>query len=168
MSFPPTTGPDASGRAAADGFVLGPDDGDPYWWLGTLSLTKIGSAATGGRLDIVEHRTPAGYAPPRHVHADQDEVFYVIDGRLIVTCGDRRWQVGAGSLVFLPRAVPHGFTVPDDPARMLLINAPAGFAEVITGLGDPATSLSLPGPDVPMPDPARIAAVSEAHGIRNA
>lgn len=164
MSFPRST----STPADPGGFVLGPDDGDPFWWLGTLSTVKVGAAATRGRLDIVEHRAPAGYAPPRHVHTDQDEVFYVVDGRLTVTCGDEQWQAGAGSLVFLPRAVPHGFSVlGEDPARILLINAPAGFAEVITELGDPATTLTLPGPDVPVPDGARIAGVSEAHGIRS-
>lgn len=148
------------------GFVLGPDDGEAYHWLGTLTLTKVTAGATGGGLDIVDHRVPAGYAPPLHVHRHQDEVFYLIDGTLDVTCGDQRWSAGPGSLVFLPRGVPHGFAAgADRPARTLLINAPAGFADVIVELGVPATGLSLPGADVPMPDPERIAAVSARHGI---
>jgi mannose-6-phosphate isomerase-like protein (cupin superfamily) len=165
VSFPAPTR--RTGSPASHGFVLGPDEGEPYWWLGSLTLTKVGAGASEGGLDIVDHRVPPGYAPPRHVHTAQDEVFYILDGRFAVTCGDRHWEAGPGSLVFLPRAVPHGFAVSDDgPGRTLLINAPAGFAEVVTELGDPATGLALPGPDVPMPDPARIAAVSAAHGIR--
>ncbi len=167
MSFPPPPAPDPS--STAGGFVLGPDDGTPYWWLGTLSLTKVTASASGGAVDIVDHRVPAGYAPPLHVHADQDEVFYVIDGHFAVTCGERRWQAGPGALVLLPRDVPHGFTVSDaGPGRTLLINAPAGFADVVAELGSPATTLTLPGPDVPTPPPDRIAAVSAAHGIRGA
>ncbi|MBA2560694.1 MAG: cupin domain-containing protein [Propionibacteriales bacterium] len=125
--------------------------------------------STQGALDIVDHRVPAGYAPPLHVHSDQDEVFYVIDGEFAVRCGHEEWTAGPGSLVFLPRRVPHGFTVSDSTAgRTLLINAPAGFADVVTELGEPSTALVLPGPDVAMPDPERVVAVSEAHGIRGA
>lgn len=113
MSFPRPTG--GAGSPAPHGFVLGPDEGEPYWWLGSLTLTKVGAGASGGGLDIVDRRVPPGYAP----------------------------------------------------GRTLLITAPAGFADVVTELGDPATGLTLPGPDVPMPDPARIAAVSTAHGIPN-
>jgi len=166
MSFPSSTN---TAEVPSSGFVLRPDQGTPFWWLGTLTSVKIDATASQGAMDIVDHRVPAGYAPPPHVHAGQDEVFYVIEGLFAVTCGEQHWRAGPGSLVFLPRGVPHGFTVTDDgPGRTLLINAPAGFADVVTELGDPASELTLPGPDVPMPDPERIAAVSEAHGIRNA
>jgi quercetin dioxygenase-like cupin family protein len=170
VSFPPTDqSAAASGPPSGQGFVLGPDDGDAYWWLGSLTLTKVGGAATRGAMDIVDHRVPAGYAPPPHVHSDSDEVFYVISGELAVRCGDQHWTAGPGSLVFLPRLVPHGFTVSDDgPARTLLINAPAGFAEVITELGQATTELALPGADMATPAPARIGAVAEAHGIHPA
>lgn len=125
--------------------------------------------ATRGAVDVVDHRVPAGYAPPPHVHTDQDEIFYVIEGEFAVHCGKQRWQAGPGSLVFLPRQVAHGFTVSDDgPGRTLLINAPAGFADVITELGEATTKLVLPGPNVALPDPQRAAAVAEAHGIHNA
>ena len=117
MSFPPPPSdaseanqPDRSNR----GFVLGPDEGQAYHWLGTLTLTKVLGSNTDGRLDLVDHRMPAGYAPPRHVHHDADEVFYLIDGTLEVTCGDESWRVGPGSVVFLPRGVPHGFVAGSD------------------------------------------------------
>lgn len=148
------------------GFVLGTDDGDPYYWLGSLTLTKVLSSSSEGGLDIVDHRVPAGYAPPRHIHRAQDEVFFVVDGQFTVHCGDQTWQAGPGSLAFLPRGVPHGFSVSDDgPGRTLLINAPAGFAALIHDLGQPAAALELPGPDVAMPSPERAQEVSEAHGI---
>ncbi len=164
MSFP--AAPESAAPTPAEGFVLGPDEGEPVWWLGSLNLVKVPGSATHGGLDIVDHRVPAGYAPPRHVHADQDEVFLVLDGAFTVVCGDRTWQAHPGSLVFLPRGVPHGFAVSGDgPGRTLLINAPAGFADVVRELGEPASGLVLPGPDVAVPDPERIAAVSAAHGI---
>ncbi len=166
MSFP--TIPSGSPRAGGTGrgFVLGPDQGDSYHWLGSLSLTKVMGSDTGGRLDLIDHRVPAGYAPPAHLHRDADEVFYLVDGTLEVTCGDDSWQVGPGSVVFLPRGVPHGFVAgPDGPARTLLINAGAGFGDAIVELGTRTDRLELPGGDVPMPDPEQIAAVSARYGI---
>jgi quercetin dioxygenase-like cupin family protein len=167
MSFPPVNASSADAPTIPPrGFVLGPDDGDPYYWLGSLTLNKVSPAASRGGFDIVDHRVPRGYAPPRHVHLTQDEVFYLIDGQLKVQCGSDVWEAGPGSLVFLPRGIAHGFTVSDaGPARTLLINAPAGFADMIVELGTPATALALPGDDVPLPDPARLAAVFQAHGI---
>lgn len=161
--------PTGSAAGKAEGFVLTSDEGDPYHWLGSLTLNKVIGRSTLGGLDIVDHRVPAGYAPPLHVHRGQDEVFFVIDGMFTVRCGDRTWQAGPGALAFLPRDVPHGFTVSDDgPGRTLLINAPAGFADLIHDLGEPAARLELPGPDVPMPDPERARALAEAHGIYGA
>lgn len=165
MSFPPVP-PGTSTAAAGRGFVLGPDDGDAYHWLGSLTLTKVMGSVSGGGVDIVDHRVPPGYAPPLHLHRGQDEVFYLVEGTLNVTCGEDRWHAGPGSLVFLPRGVPHGFAVgADRPARTLLINAPAGFADVIVELGTPAHGLALPGQDVALPDPDQVAAVSARHGI---
>lgn len=154
-----TTGP-------SPGFVLGSDEGDPYHWLGSLTITKLMGTPTRGGLDIVDHRVPAGYAPPRHTHLNQDEVFFVLDGQFTVHCGDQTWQAGPGAMAFLPRGVPHGFSVSaDGPGRTLLLNAPAGFADVIVELGTAAPELNLPGAEVPMPNPDRVVAVSEAHGI---
>lgn len=60
MSFPPV--PDTGARQPGQGFVVGPDDGDAYWWLGSLTLTKLRGADTHHGVDIVDHRVPAGYA----------------------------------------------------------------------------------------------------------
>jgi quercetin dioxygenase-like cupin family protein len=169
MSFPPPRDAGSSSAPAGRGFVLGPDDGDPYHWLGTLSLTKVRGASTAGNLDIVDHRVPPGYAPPKHVHRESDEVFFLLHGHLEVTCGDDTWQAAPGSLVFLPRGVPHGFiNASDGPARTLLINAPAGFGELIVALGDPAPKLDMPAQDAPMPPPDRVASESERRGIGQA
>ncbi len=165
MSFPPA--PSNSLRSGGTGgFVLAPDQGDAYHWLGTLSISKVMGSDTGGRLDLVDHRVPAGYAPPTHLHRDADEVFYLVDGTLEVSCGEDSWHVEPGSVVFLPRGVPHGFVAgADRPARTLLVNAGAGFGEVVVELGTRTNGLELPGEDVPMPEPEQIGAVSARYGI---
>ena len=123
------SGRDTTGSTgAAEGFVLAADEGDAFWWLGSLTINKVGAAASRGGLSIVDHRVPAGYSPPRHIHHGQDEIFFILEGRFSIVCGERSWQAGPGSLVFLPRDVPHGFTVSNDgPGRTLLITAPGGL-----------------------------------------
>lgn len=143
-----------SSAVTGQGYVLGPGEGDAFWWLGSLTISKVRGDRTAGGIDIVDHQVPAGYEPPLHVHRGQDEVFFVIDGEFTVRCGTEEWHASPGSLVFLPRDVPHGFRVGGNgPGRTLLINSPAGFAEVVAELGEPAQALVLPGPGVPMPEP---------------
>jgi quercetin dioxygenase-like cupin family protein len=146
------------------GYVLGPDDGPAYWFLNTLTLTKVPAAHTHGALSVVDHRMPAGFAPPPHVHHGMDEVFYVIDGDFEGFCGDDRWTAGPGSVVFLPRDLPHAYWIVNDaPARALVMVAPGNFDEFVAALGEAATHLDLPTPTPP--DPARVVEIAAAHGI---
>lgn len=146
------------------GRVFGPYDGDAYHFLNTLTINKICAADTAGAFSVVDHRVPAGYSPPPHVHHGQDEAFYVIDGQWTIHCGDDTWTVGPGDLVFLPRDIPHGFEVSQDtPGRSLIIVAPGGFDEFVAALGEATDSRDLPVPVAP--DPARIVALAAAHGI---
>lgn len=153
-----------SGHAAGDGLVLTVDEGQAFWFLNTLTINKVGERDTMGRFTILDHRCPAGFAPPPHIHRDTDEAFYVLEGQFEGFCGQTSWSGGPGTLVFLPRDVPHGFRVSDaGPGRTLLILAPAGFDRFVVELGEPAHQLALPEPTPP--DPARVAEVAAAHGI---
>lgn len=152
-----------SDAGANRGAVFGPEEGDAYWWLGSLTINKV----VGGGMTFVDHLVPPGYSPPLHIHLHQDEVFVITEGRFTMTCGEDTWQAEPGSLVFLPRGVPHRFVVSGDgPGRALIVTAPGGFAELVADIGQPADQLTLPGPDVPMPAPEQIEAASEAHGIQ--
>jgi mannose-6-phosphate isomerase-like protein (cupin superfamily) len=153
------------GNPTGSGLVLGEDEGDAFWFLGTLTINKVSGRDTMGGFTIVDHRCPAGFAPPPHMHRDTDEAFYVLEGRFEGFCGDASWVADPGTLVFLPRGVPHGFRVSDTgPGRTLLILAPSGFDRFVAELGTPAGRLVLPDPTPP--DPARVAEVAAAHGIQ--
>jgi quercetin dioxygenase-like cupin family protein len=151
--------------ASGEGFfVLREDEGEAFWFLNTLTINKVGEHHTHGELAIVDHRVPAGFAPPPHIHRGADEILFVLDGHLEGFCGTTNWEAGPGSLVFLPRDVPHGLHVSDaGPARALVILAPAGFDRFVAALGEPAQRLTLPEPVAP--DAARVVEVAAAHGI---
>ena len=152
-------------KATACGLVLAADEGQAFWFLNTLTINKVGSRDTQGRLSIVDHRVPAGFAPPPHLHQASDEAFLVLDGDFDGFCGDQAWQAGPGSLVFLPRGIPHGFHVSQAaPGRIHVDVSPGGFDQFVSAAGQPARDLRLPEP-VP-PDPARLTQLAAAHGIQ--
>jgi mannose-6-phosphate isomerase-like protein (cupin superfamily) len=150
-----------------NGYFLGPDDGDAYWFLGTLMTVKAGEAQTGGAFTLIEQEAPAGFSPPPHVHLAEDEAFYILDGALRVTCGDQTWDAPAGSFVFLPRRVPHTLVVTGDrPARLLQITAPSQFERFVAEIGEPAPRAELPPPS--QPDMARLRAAMVKYGYEPA
>lgn len=148
------------------GYVLGPDEGDAYWWWGALSVTKVSGRSTQGGLDVVDHRLPPGYAPPLHSHQGQDEVFYILDGQFTISCDAEQWSAGPGSLVFLPRGSVHGFRVEGDaPGRQLILTARAGFADLVERLAEPAGAVELPPAGAGQVSLERMAEVSAELGI---
>ncbi len=152
-------------RARTDGFVLAADEGQAFWFLNTLTINKVGSDDSQGQVSIVDHRMPPGFAPPPHIHQVSDETFLVLDGQLEGFCGDQKWQAGPGSLVFMPRAIPHGFTVSEaGPGRIIIVASPGGVDQFVAAASQPAQALRLPNP-VP-PDPALLAQLAAAHGIQ--
>jgi quercetin dioxygenase-like cupin family protein len=109
--------PITSGYVLAAGRGLAQHSDDPG--------IKASAASTGGSLTLIESRLTTG--PPRHVHTNEDESFYVVDGALTAYCGDDVLPAGPGSFVFLPRGVPHHFTVDSGTATVLLIATPGGI-----------------------------------------
>jgi quercetin dioxygenase-like cupin family protein len=129
-----------------DGFVRRAGDGDARWFFGNLFVIKVGGGDTGGRVSVIDCTSPPGFEPGTHAHAGEDEIFYVLEGRLEGQCGGASWAAGAGDLVFIPRDTPHNFTVMGQAAaRYLLVNSPPGFEDEVAA-APPAQALTLPPP----------------------
>jgi DNA-binding transcriptional MerR regulator/quercetin dioxygenase-like cupin family protein len=82
---------------------------------------------------------------PRHVHHDQDEWIYIVDGEWVFQVGDRRFHASAGESVFLPRNVPHVWALASDqPGRIIDVYQPAGkieeFFRALANFEDPPTA----------------------------
>ena len=87
----------------------------------------------------------AGFASPYHMHRNEDESFYLVEGEMTFYVGEERVKAEAGAFVYGPRGVPHGFEVDGtEPARILLQNYPAGFERFPVEVGEPAKELSIP------------------------
>jgi mannose-6-phosphate isomerase-like protein (cupin superfamily) len=145
-------------------YALNRDAGESFWFLGTLMTTKAGSAASGGAFTLIEQLLPPGFAPPPHIHHEEDEGFYLLEGSLAVQCEEEQWQIAPGSFVWLPRGRRHGFAVTGDvPARLLQITTPAGFERFAAEAGEPVSAPVLPpatAPDIP-----RLLAAAARHKV---
>lgn len=69
---------------------------------------------------------PPGDMPPLHVHHDDDEGFYVLDGAVTLFTPGRQVTLGPGDFLLAPRGVPHTYRVADTgPAAWLCTSQPA-------------------------------------------
>ena len=145
--------------------ALQAQEGDALWFLGTLATIKASADTTSGRVGVIEHLAPRGAGSPLHVHRNEDEWFYILDGQLTFWVGGETVGAPAGSFVYGPRGVPHTFTVSSAEARFLLVAEPGGFEGFLRAVGEPAQALTLPpAPDGP-PDLERLVAVAAEYGV---
>lgn len=142
-------------------------EGDHFHFLNHLATVKVGGGDTATGMSAVEFTAPRGFGPPLHVHREEDEIMYVIEGRIRFDLDDGPVHAGTGTVVSLPHGVPHIFQVESATARFLTVTAgrraAPGFDRFVAALGVPTDVASLPTPvDI---DPGHVAAVCAAHGI---
>ena len=83
------------------------DQAQAWWFLDLLVIEH--RCAPGMETIVLEMTLPAGASSPLHVHDDLDDTWYVLDGEMVVRCGDDVSVIGAGHWVSMPRGVPHTF-----------------------------------------------------------
>ncbi|HEY3210626.1 MAG TPA: quercetin 2,3-dioxygenase [Actinomycetota bacterium] len=145
-------------------YLLKSGEGDSVWSLGSRFTVKVADAASEGRFSLVEGLFFQNSEPPLHVHHNEDEAWYVLDGKLTFYVGDEAVEADRGSFVFAPKGIPHTFTVDVEPTRVLLLASPAGFERFALELGQPAAS-DAPPSDLMMPGPDVLGPVAERYGI---
>jgi mannose-6-phosphate isomerase-like protein (cupin superfamily) len=115
------------------------------WGIIPLSI-KISTSDTDGRLFMFEHCDMGKGGPPRHIHHNQDEWFYVTAGRYVFQIGEACYEVESGGSVCAPRHVPHAWAcVSDEPGTLLTMLTPAGTFE--TFILDTTKYSELPTPE---------------------
>jgi catechol 2,3-dioxygenase-like lactoylglutathione lyase family enzyme/quercetin dioxygenase-like cupin family protein len=119
----------------------------PAWWfLGTLAVLRNPQGAPRTPA-VIELTIPPGGSPPRHVHAASDDSFLLLDGEVVVRCGDQMLRADPGTYVVMPQGVEHTFRVTSaTPARTLLVHADDSFLRFVEALGTPTDDRRLPPP----------------------
>jgi quercetin dioxygenase-like cupin family protein len=130
-----------------------PDKGRRFWFLGQPLNIKIAGDQTDGAYAMVEAEPEPGFSPAPHVHSNEAEAIYVLDGEFLVTVAGRTFQCRPGSLVHIPRGAVHTHeNIGASVGRTLSIYFPAGFEKAFEELGESigdreAGPSSRPAPD---------------------
>jgi mannose-6-phosphate isomerase-like protein (cupin superfamily) len=88
---------------------------------------KVSAKDTDGAMCVFEFTGPGG---PKHLHYDQDEWIYVLEGEYLFEVAGKRIRIKQGESIFLPRKVPHAWTsVSGAVGKILNVYQPAGKME---------------------------------------
>ena len=129
--------------------IVKPEQVLPIKAFGLDIKVLLTSEATGGAISVLMGWHKPGEGPPDHVHFNQDEVFFIVDGTYELTVGDRSATVGPGTIVFIPRNVVHRFkNVGDTTARMLDWSLPGGQDHYFRAISDLAACDGFTGEKV--------------------
>ena len=117
-------------------FVLRPGEGRPIDLGGFRMSVKATHEQTNGAFTLLEAQEPAGFGPPLHIHHDAAEAFYVLEGEYIIFLDGREASCRAGSFIFIPAGMPHGFRVGDVASRKLNLYTPAAMVGYFDEVAD--------------------------------
>lgn len=120
--------PRASAQTAGIRVAAGQDRFGKARRIGVSATTfKIAGTDTAGGLFVIEQANSVRGGPPRHLHHEQDELWYVLAGDYVVEIGSERHVLKPGDCILGPRRVPHAWAfVGDSPGRLLIAFTPAG------------------------------------------
>ena len=133
--------------------------GQPVHVIGEDVTIKISSRDTGGAFAVFEGRTKPLSGPPLHLHRDQDEWWYVVEGEYRFVVDGQEIHAGAGATVFAPRGSRHTFqNVGTAPGRTITTVVPGGldlFFEELETIAPRGT----------VPDPAKMLPIFEKYNL---
>jgi Cupin domain len=111
---------------------------DEIQFLDNRARIHASSADTGG-FAFIEASAPAGSQPPLHVHREEGEGFYVLEGELTLWVGDETRTLRPGEFLFAPAGVPHTIRTGEAGARYLVVGGGQfeSFVRTVAALGEP-------------------------------
>lgn len=94
----------------------------------------LGGDESGGTamLNFVSRIPPA----PKHYQPTEEELFFILDGQLAMTCGTADVILERGALAFAPRNCTHAFgpPAPDIDHKFMTMNTPGGHEHAMAAL----------------------------------
>jgi quercetin dioxygenase-like cupin family protein len=125
------------------------EEGENLWFGGGLITFKVTSEQSGGVLCMFEHTAGRGKMTPLHLHPDDDEMAYILEGELLLHIDGVERKAGPGDVVWIPRGVPHAFLVTSEVERSLWVVTPGGVMEAFyRQAGESASGRTLPSTEI--------------------
>ena len=144
-------------------YALGSEEGETLWFSGVLVTIKATAEQTGGEFFLFEEFASRGTATPLHVHPQDHESFYILEGELTIYLDGQTISASAGSFVHIPKGYfPHAFQVDSETARFHVLTTPA-HEQFIRAASEPAQSRTIPQQE-PL-DMEKVWAAAAEHGV---
>ncbi len=150
-------------RDATNAYLYQPEEGELRWMGETSTYFLATGEHTDETFTLVDERAKRGGSVPLHLHREDVESFYVVEGEITFYIGDQPGvRAGAGSFAHLPGGTVHGFRIESESARYLILTTPrhGQFYRAIT-------SPSRPGglPPVESIDGSQIEKACQEYGV---
>src|SRR5687768_7767768 len=126
--------------------IFRPGEGERIAVGASIAVMKATAETTGGTFSISEATFPSGMnGPPQHAHRYTTDTFYVLEGTLHLTVGERQIDASAGSYILVPPGVAHAFAnTSDEPVRFLNISSPGWLENYLRDLAGAMRSGTTP------------------------
>jgi quercetin dioxygenase-like cupin family protein len=95
--------------------------------------TGTGPVKRSEKMEVTKISFAKGYGADPHQHPEE-QVMYVLSGRLQVTCGDETYVVEPGEATFNPSNVPHAVMALEDVTALSFKNQVAPIYEATGSL----------------------------------
>lgn len=142
------------------------DTGPAYWGPGDHYTFLVTGEESGGAYFVMEALVPPGGGPPPHIHREEDETFYVLEGEVEFLLGDETVMARRGDFVNIPRGTVHRFrNTGMGTARLVLTFTPAGIERFFEATLEQAPNGATDAPDNVDEVSARYAAAAPAFGL---
>jgi quercetin dioxygenase-like cupin family protein len=140
--------------------------GVSYWGPGDLYTWLVTGEESGGAYFAMAATVPPGGGPPPHIHRNEDETFYVLEGTPTFRLGDERVVAIPGDFVNVPKGTLHCFrNISLEPVRMILTFTPAGIEKFFEETLERAHDVTQPCPDNLEEVSARFVGAAPRYGL---
>jgi len=142
-------------------------EGKSFWGPGDIyTFLVTGEESDGAYFSMLAIVPPQG-GPPPHIHLNEAETFYVLDGSPTFRLADELIVAGPGDFVNVPKGVVHCFrNFTNEPMRMILTFTPAGIERFFEETLERAYDLTQPCPDNLAEVGARYAEAAPRYGMQ--
>jgi quercetin dioxygenase-like cupin family protein len=138
---------------------------DSLWFMNAHLLIHLKQSDNAEGMSIIEHRMAKDFGPPLHVHHQESETFFILEGRFRFQREGQVTEAIKGDTIHMPKDSVHSFRVLSDYGRFLTItNGP--FENMVRAAARPAEMDALPEQMPPtLEQQQALAQICSAHAI---
>jgi quercetin dioxygenase-like cupin family protein len=117
---------------------------EAFWVFGAIFRFLITGEESGGSSSTMECVVIPDTGPGPHIHPNEEEQFYILEGELTFRVGDQTIHASTGDFIHIPRGTIHSFKNGSRPAKLLATFTPAGAEKLFQEVSKPVVEGPTP------------------------